>query len=165
LLCPGRSDFERHNRNPQEGEGNLLTRSIVCLTIFLVLIGCALPIQAQQAAPDTIDCWFLFKSGANNTRLLYCVTANGNIPLIGTSYDRSQIGGGGEGYGICNESPATQYHDYATGDSGNWKPATVVSLTKASVKIARTTSDGNWTLTQPITKVAKTSSITINRCY
>jgi hypothetical protein len=36
-----------------------------------------------------------------------------------------------------------------------------VSKSGTVVKIARTTSDGNWTLTQTITKVPKTSSITV----
>ena len=36
-----------------------------------------------------------------------------------------------------------------------------MSLTTTAVKIARTTSDGHWTLTQTITKVSQTSSITI----
>jgi hypothetical protein len=118
--------------------------------------------QTTSISPfATTTCSYTFTSGSNNSYLSYCVTANGNIPQIETPFSHLQMGGGGEGYGICNESPATEYHDYATGDSGNWASARVVSKTSTSVKIARSTSDGNWTLTQTITQVATTSSITI----
>ena len=40
------------------------------------------------------------------------------------------IGAGGEGYGLCQESPAVQYYDYAVGDSGNWNSPQILSLTK-----------------------------------
>ena len=63
----------------------------------------------------------------------------------------------GEGYGLC-DTGGIEYFDYAGfGDSGNWNPATVVSQDATSVKIARTTGDGIWTLTQTITQVAGTS--------
>ena len=135
-------------------------RSIVCPAVFLVLICCARLIQAQQAAPATTTCEFTFTAGKSNAYLKYCVTANGNITQIETPFGHSHMVFA-EGYGICDESPATEYHDYASGASGNWNPATLVSLTNAAVKIARSTGDGNWTLTQTITKVPKTSSITI----
>ena len=118
--------------------------------------------QTTSISPlATTTCSYTFASGSNNSYLSYCVTANGNIPQITTPFGHSHLGSGGEGYGICNESPATEYHDYATGDSGNWASARVVSKTSTSVKIARFISDGNWTLTQTITQVANTSSITI----
>src|SRR5262249_8234925 len=57
----------------------------------------------------------------------------------------------GEGYGLCNFDTSTQYFDYAGyGDSGNWQASTTVSSTITSVKIARTTTDGIFTLTQTI---------------
>lgn len=126
---------------------------------------------AQGTIPSpfaTTACSFTFTSGTNNTYLKYCVTANGNITQLETPLGHEHILGGkgefntmGEGYGICNESPATEYHDYAYNDSGNWNSATILSLTSTSVKIARSTSDGIWTLTQTITQVAATSSIKI----
>src|SRR6266853_4566953 len=85
----------------------------------------------------------------------------GISPRIETPLGKPQLGSGGEGYGVCQESPIVEYHDYASSDSGNWKAPTLVSLTTTAVKIARTTSDGHWTLTQTITKVSQTSSITI----
>jgi hypothetical protein len=126
------------------------------------LIGAASPILAQTtAAPQTTNCAFTFQTGANNAFLQYCVTPNGNVTQIETPFGHQQMGPGGEGYGICNESPAQDYNDYAVSDTGNWGTATVLSKTTAAIKIARTTSDGHWTLTQTITKVPKTSSITI----
>lgn len=121
---------------------------------------------AAQAAPHsplaTTVCSFGFSSGANNTSLLYCVTANGNIPSIVTPLGQQLISSAtGEGYGICNESPATVYYDYGYIDSGNWNAPILLSSSATSVKIARTTSDGVWTLTQTITQSAGTASIKV----
>jgi hypothetical protein len=138
-----------------------MIRSIVGLTIFLVLIGCASPILAQEASPATTNCSFTFTAGKNNAFLQYCVTANGNIPQIETPLGHHHMGAFGEGYGLCQESDGARYLDYATVDNGFWGTATVVSRTAASVKIARSTKDGRWTLIQTITKVAKSSSITV----
>jgi hypothetical protein len=64
----------------------------------------------------------------------------------------------GEGYGICDANTNIAYSDYGgLGDSGNWSPARVLRHDATSVKIARTTSDGVWTLTQTITQVAGSS--------
>jgi len=68
-----------------------------------------------------------------------------------TPFNREHIavGAAGEGYGVCDNTGAVAYFDYADyGDSGNWGAPTLVSQTATSVKIARTTSDGVWTLTQ-----------------
>ena len=101
-------------------------------------------------------CAFTFTSGHDETFFKYCVTANGNIVQLETPLGREQLSVArkiGEGYGMCDQGG--EYFDYAEfGDSGNWNPATVVSRDATSVKIARTTSDGIWTLTQTITQVA-----------
>lgn len=58
----------------------------------------------------------------------------------------------GEGYGICDLSTSTRYFDYSdSGDSGNWNAPVLQMQTATLVKIARTTTDGLWTLTQTIT--------------
>jgi hypothetical protein len=134
-----------------------MTRTSVFLTICLLAICCA--IQVEQASATT-TCAYNFSTGSNNPNgyLTYCVTANGNIQQIETPYGQSQLGPGGEGYGICNESPAQNYTDYGIGDTGNWNAATVLRNSASSVKIARTTSDGNWTLTQTITVVPLSAS-------
>ena len=137
-----------------------MTRSGACLKFCLLLICSALP---TQAAANTA-CSYYFTTGSGNTYMYYCVTANGIIPFIYTPFDHLQIGqtlGDREGYGICNESPAAEYHDYGTEDSGNWNAASLVSQGSTFVKIARNTSDGNWTLTQTITIVPSRSSIKI----
>lgn len=124
--------------------------------------------SAAQAAPHTAQatstCAFTFTSGTNNTFLQYCVTANGNIAQLATPFAREHIAVGtvGEGYGICDTTTSSFYFDYADfGGSGNWGPATVVSQDQRSVKIARTTSDGNWTLTQSITRPEGTQSVKV----
>ncbi|MBZ5549199.1 MAG: hypothetical protein LAO22_14790 [Acidobacteriia bacterium] len=152
-------------------------RSIVCLTIFLVLIGWALSAQAQELAssgaaataqavanPDApASCPHLFTAGSStsNTFLQYCVTDVGAISSIQTPFGQSLIGANGEGYGLCQESPAVEYHDYIFDWSNNWDFPQTLSLSSSSIKISRTTSDGNWTLVQTISKVAATGSIKI----
>lgn len=113
-------------------------------------------------------CNLTFTSGAGNTFLSYCVTANGNITHLETPQGFLQINhilpfpdDGGEGYGICDATVPTAYFDYADTDSANWGTTSVVSQTATSIKLARTTSDGIWTLTQTITQVPSTSSVKI----
>lgn len=138
-----------------------MSRNIVMITTFLVLIACALPGQAQKASPEGPSCPYTFTSGANNTYLNYCVSVNGNIFQLTTPQTHQSIFGS-EGYGLCNESPVASYWDWAAnGNSGNWNPAILLSQTAKSVKIARTTADGTWTLTQTITQDPKTPSIKV----
>jgi hypothetical protein len=117
--------------------------------------------SAAQAAPHspmaTATCSFTFTSGSIDTFQKFCVTANGNITQFEAPQGHEHIAVGqiGEGYGICDLKSNTAYFDYAEyGDSGNWGPPSVVNQTPTSVKIARTTTDGIWTLTQTITQVA-----------
>ena len=108
----------------------------------------------------TATCSFTFTSGANDNFLKFCVTANGNVAQFETPLGFEHIDHGvvGEGYGICDVNSNTEYFDYSFfGDSPNWLAPTVVHQTATSVKIARTTSDGIWTLTQTFTQMAGTS--------
>jgi len=119
---------------------------------------------ASGSLAATSTCTYNFTSGTNNTFLKYCVTVNGNIPQLMTPFNREHIavGAAGEGYGVCDNTGAVAYFDYADyGDSGNWGAPTLVSQTATSVKIARTTGDGVWTLTQTITQVASTQSVRV----
>jgi hypothetical protein len=103
------------------------------------------------------DCSFTFATGKGLASMKYCVTANGNIVQIEIPKGFPLISGTdfGEGYGVCDVGTQVAYSDYGgAGDSGNWGPATVLHHNPTSVKIARTTSDGLWTLTQTITQVA-----------
>jgi len=124
-------------------------------TNLLMLIWVALPANA------TTTCSYDFVSGSNNTYLGYCVTVNGNILEIQTPFGRNMLGANGEGYGICDQNAPMNYTDYAVSDTGNWGSATVLSHSSSSVKIARATADGHWTLTQTIIKVPATSSIKV----
>jgi hypothetical protein len=131
-----------------------MTRISIVLTTCL-LICCTLPAHA------TTTCSYDFVSGSNNTYLGYCVTVNGNILEIQTPFGVNMLGGGGEGYGICDQNAPQNYTDYGVSDTGNWQNAIVLSHSSSSVKIARTTADGNWTLTQTITRVPATVSIKV----
>ncbi len=115
----------------------------------------ASPAVTHSRMPNP-QCSFTFTSGNFLTFLQYCVTANGNIIQFETPEDTMLIAAKdlGEGYGICDATTNVSYSDFGgLGDSGNWEPARVVNHTATSVKIARTTADGIWTLTQTITQV------------
>jgi len=119
---------------------------------------------ASRSLAATSTCSYNFTSGTNNTFLKYCVTVNGNISQLMTPFNREHIavGSAGEGYGVCDNTGAVAYFDYADyGDSGNWEAPTLVSQTVTSVKITRTTGDGVWTLTQTITQMASTQSVRV----
>lgn len=151
-------------------------RNIVNLTFCIVLFGCVFS-QAQQvshvartshaatASPDDTQCVFNFHSGNGNTFLAFCVTATGNIAEIiaPAGHDLIFTGTGTDGYGICDGNSVISYFDYGVvdGDSGNWGTATVLNSTGTSVKIARSTNDGIWTLTQTISLVPATPSIKV----
>jgi hypothetical protein len=120
---------------------------------------------ADAQAPHSIlasgTCAFNFSSGSNNTFLSYCVSANGNVFNLVTPVNQQQLFGR-EGYGICDINSNTEYFDYGlTGDTTNWQAATVLSHTATKVKIARTTSDGIWTLTQTIAQIPSSSSVKV----
>jgi hypothetical protein len=120
----------------------------------------ATPVQAAPAEPHsalaTSSCAFTFTTGANDSFMKYCATANGNIAQLEAPVGEEHLAIGtiGEGYGFCDLSTSVRYFDYSDfGDSGNWGAPTLVSQSATAVKIARTTTDGVWTLTQTITQV------------
>jgi hypothetical protein len=139
--------------------------------VTLALVACTLAAYSQQSkspqdqglVPDTANCAFTFAEGANNTYFRFCVTTTGNIPEVETPQGHLQMSSDRhEGYGLCNETPVVAYYDYGQyGDSGNWGAASVVSQTAKSVKIARTTSDGVWTLTQTFTLIPSPPSVKV----
>jgi hypothetical protein len=117
-----------------------------------------------NARASTTTCAYTFSSGSGNSYLGYCVTVNGNILEIQTPFGQTMLGSNGEGYGVCDQNVQAggrNYVDYGVIDSQNWKNPVLVSHSLTSVKIARTTEDGNWTLTQTITIVPRTPSITV----
>lgn len=106
---------------------------------------------------------WLFTAGksSSNTYIQYCVTDNGNISYLYTVNQLNSIGAYGEGYGVCQETPAVDYHDYHADASPNWGTAQILSVTGSAIKISRSTADGNWTLVQTISKVTSTGSIKV----
>ena len=111
--------------------------------------------------PDiTETCSYTFtNAGTGNSYMEFCVTVNGNIVSFQSPNGVEYISQGGfaEGYGICDTSTGVNYYDYAYEDSGNWNAPVLVSSSATSVKISRSTSDGLFTLTQTIAKVAGTA--------
>ena len=87
-----------------------MNRTIALVVVLSGLLICALPSSAQQTNPDTATCSYRFRSGDGDTLLQYCVTANRNITQMQMPAGQELINQGitvGEGYGICNETPAT----------------------------------------------------------
>jgi len=148
-----------------------MSRSVINLTICLVLMGCALVSQAQNVraattgTDDDTSCAFNFGSGTANAFVQFCVAETGNITRIEPPLGHEMVydGAGLDGYGFCNvDSGASSYSDYGVnGDSVNLGSPVLLSRTAKSVKIARTTSDGIWTLTQTISLVPATPAIQV----
>lgn len=115
-------------------------------------------VKSDSLAPSTETCSYSFTvPGKLNSFLSFCVTANGNIASLQSptsNFDQIAQGGVGEGYGVCDVSTGVSYYDWAYEDSGTWGAPVLVSSTATSVKIARTTTDGLWTLTQTIAEQA-----------
>jgi len=114
-------------------------------------------VKSDSVAPATSTCSYSFTvPGQLNSFLSYCVSVNGNIVSLQSpnGFDFIAQGGVGEGYGVCDVSTGISYYDWAYADSGTWSAPVLVSSSATAVKIARTTTDGLWTLTQTITKQA-----------
>jgi hypothetical protein len=112
-----------------------------------------------SATDATTSCAYTFTTGSGPTYMKFCVTVNGNITQFESPAGNEQINvqSVGEGYGLCTYNSESEtsydYYDWGESDSGNWGPSTLLSQTATEVKIQRTTSDGNWTLTQTFTQV------------
>jgi hypothetical protein len=107
--------------------------------------------------PDSsTDCAFTFTSGTSNTFLNYCLSSAGNVLVLEAPEGHPEMSpDAAEGYGFCDASTNVEYFDWGgLLDSGNWGSPLLLSSTPTTVKIARTTSDGIWTLTQTITQVS-----------
>jgi hypothetical protein len=131
-----------------------MKHAALLLLVVAAIVGLRQPLDAQ-ACPHL----FTANSQSSSSYIQYCVTDNGNIISISTPFNRSQINMGSEGYGLCQESPIAEYHDYFFDASPTWDAAQTLSSSSSSIKISRTTADGNWTLVQTISKVAATGSI------
>lgn len=136
-----------------------MAHALSSLILIAAVVVLHQPLQAQQ--PMVADpCPHVFKANSQGSLsyLEYCVSDNGNITPVVTPWNVGHIGGG-EGYGLCQESPIAAYYDYFQTESGNWGAAQTLSVSGNSIKIKRSTAEGNWTLVQTISKVAATGSI------
>jgi len=118
------------------------------------------PVHKYDATPlSTYVCTYSFSTGSGATYMDFCVTVNGTLANFQSPAGVEMLNPQGvvnawEGYGICDESTGISYWDYNYSDSGNWNLPTTLSTSASSVKIQRTTSDGLWTVTNTISKVA-----------
>lgn len=128
-------------------------------------------LNSGVAPAATSACAYQFTLAATAARpyLQYCVSVNGNIVEFQSpsGVEHISVGTVGDGYAICDVSGSVGvgYHDYADfGDSdtaGGWQAPVLLSQTSTAVKIARTTADGLWTLTQTFTESATDSSVKV----
>jgi hypothetical protein len=120
------------------------------------------PGSAAGPTPDaTSTCAHSFTTGSGHTYLQTCITTNGNVVEFQSpaGYEHIRNGLFAEGYSICDSTAYNDWADY--GDSGNWQAPILLSSSATSVKLARTTQDGNWTVTQTFTQAAATVSLKI----
>ena len=109
---------------------------------------------------------FTIPGTATKQFLQYCVSPNGNIVEFQSpeGYEHIAVGAIGEGYALCDRASGIgylDYGDYGDFDTGHWGAPVLLNLTAAQVKIARTTTDGNWTLTQTFVKSAADSTVKV----
>ena len=114
------------------------------------------PKQTPGIRTDADTCAYTFtNAGKGNSFMSFCVSTNGNIISLQSpsGIEYLALGTLSEGYGICDLDTGASYFDFADyGISSNWQAPVLVSSSAASVKIARTTSDGVYTLTQTLAK-------------
>jgi hypothetical protein len=117
-------------------------------------------LKHDAASPNATEtCSYTFTTGSGTTYMKYCITVNGNFGGFQSPAGVEMLDQNGafEGYGICDVTNGnTEYYDYGYADSGNWGGPVLLVNNATEVKIERTTSDGLWTLTQTVTKVAGT---------
>jgi hypothetical protein len=118
----------------------------------------------------TSTCAYTFTSGGTGAQqyLQYCVTVNGNIVEFQSpaGSEHIRLGIFGDGYALCDfAGRQVGYHDYAdygdTDTGPGWGQPVLLSQTATAVKIARTTLDGIWTLTQTFTQNAPDASVRV----
>src|ERR1700693_1451514 len=114
------------------------------------------PARGADAQSDVTSCAYTFTSGSAQTYMKYCVTVNGNIVQFQSPLGVEDIKSAtsSEGYGLCTDGGSNSYWDWAGAGAKNWGPATLLTQTATEVKIARTTTDRIWTLTQTIMQVS-----------
>jgi hypothetical protein len=131
-----------------------MNRTIDLVVVLSGLRISALPSTGQQTNPDTATCSNPFSPGAGDTLPAVRCHRERQHPLdVDARRARAHPPSitVGEGYGTCNETPAIATTS-ADGRQRKLKCPTGVELSAMIVKIARTTSDGIWTLTQTITQ-------------
>ena len=109
---------------------------------------------------------FTIPASATKQYLQYCVSPNGNLVEFQSpsGVEHIAVGTNGEGYSVCDFASGTgylDYGDYGDFDTGHWGAPSLLSLTATQVKIARTTTDGIWTLTQTFVKTPADSTVKV----
>jgi hypothetical protein len=114
---------------------------------------------AADSTQATQDCQVTYSSGDfYHTGTQFCITVNGNIPQFSVRSEPLFAQGGAadlEGYGFCDVTAGKFYYDYAAYDSGGWNASTL-EQNGNTVTVTRTTTDGNWQLTQTIVNLPAT---------
>lgn len=127
--------------------------------------GVSLQKNQNEAPAAPYSCQSTYTSGTGQTYLSFCVTQNGNLANFNSPYAYSQLYANAEGYAVCDYDSNYSYYDWGQyGDSGNWLSSTITQPNGPNtfpLTIKRTTSDGNWTLTQVFSRNTTNPSVNI----
>ena len=119
----------------------------------------------NQSPAAPYSCQSTYTSGSGQTYLTFCVTQNGNLANFQSPYAYTQLYANAEGYAICDYGSNYSYYDWGQyGDSGNWQASTITQPNGPNtfpLTVKRTTSDGNWTLTQAFSLNKTTPSVSV----
>jgi hypothetical protein len=103
------------------------------------------------------SCIYSFTDGspASADYMNYCVTINGTFANFASPANAEMLNQGSpnEGFGVCDGNTNTAYWNYNNDFTVNWNPPVTVTSNATEVKIEQSTVDGNFLLTQIITKL------------
>jgi hypothetical protein len=118
------------------------------------------PQKSTGVKSEADTCAYTFTvAGSNNNYMEFCVSVNGNVISFQSpaGIEYLDLGTLAEGYGICDFTSGNSYYDFSDYGAAGFGTATTISSNASSVKIARTTTDGIYTLTMTFTKVTGTT--------
>lgn len=120
-------------------------------------LGSATPSGVDEVQPLTSTCDHLFGSG----NLVWCVSSNGNVTRLISPAGNQILPAGAsnnEGYELCHGG--VERVSLGWREAG-WGPASLVSKTTTSIQISRTSTDGQFTLLQKISRDTNERDLTI----
>lgn len=135
----------------------ILAAVVGCPASAQDMLGSTIPSSMDEVQPLTSTCDHLFGSG----NLVWCVSNNGNITRLISPAGNQILPAGAnnnEGYGVCYGGVDRWSLGWM---EAGWGPASLVSKTTTSIQISRTSTDGQFTLLQKISRDTNERDLTI----